>query len=241
MAKVPPLNFRREDIPDLSGAEATDRLLRGLNGFGEEAVALLNGGLTFKENVRSFAKELTFTAQDWTPFTFTNGWAALAGNTAPAYRWNGDRIECRGYAQAGTLTSAMATLPAPAAAEAFASIGDAGASFTVAARIDVTAAGEVVTTNAPTGLSWVSLSPVRYQAAAPGANGVFPIRIKNELAQKPTHVLVTGAWIVESGTETPVSLGSVAWTESKGQVVIHGLGNVFQGRKHRVTLLIVAE
>ncbi len=60
MTKVPPLNFRREDIPDLSTGERTDRLLRGLNAFGSAVGKLLNGGLGLSA-FQGATRDVTFT------------------------------------------------------------------------------------------------------------------------------------------------------------------------------------
>lgn len=69
--KVPPLQFRREDIPDLSTGERTDRLLRGINTFGVAAEKALNKGLTFKDNINAFSKVLTFTSTSF-PISIKN-------------------------------------------------------------------------------------------------------------------------------------------------------------------------
>lgn len=51
--RIGSLELRREDFPDLSTGERTDRLLRQLNRFGSEVVQALNRGLTFADNIAS--------------------------------------------------------------------------------------------------------------------------------------------------------------------------------------------
>jgi hypothetical protein len=241
---VPPLNFRREDIPDLSTGETTDKLLRGLNGFGAEADKLLNGGLTFKANMKSFAKEIAFTAQDdWAAITPSSPWTA--GTPAPYIRKRGKTVELRGAlainaAVSGSTAYVLATDYVPAPATHFQAVGGFGA---YGVHLYQTGTSGVVYFNS--GVTGVSLDGVSWDAAdaTGGVNGVFPLSIRNEIPGTPTpsHVWVTRSMDVTDSREVPVALGGVAWTVSKDQIVIRDIANVLPGRRYKVTILVAAE
>lgn len=246
--KVPPLNLRREDVPDLSTGERTEKLLHALNAFGAAAEPLLNGGLTLKDNVRAFAKEITFTGGVHTigasnEPAFENSWVAFGGATAvPSFTRSAGRVHIHGSVKDGTIDSAAFTLPAgyrPSATVGFAvSCGVAPAFATISAAGAVTIGGA-----AGVPAAGVSLDGVHFDAADPtiGTDAPFPIRIKNEIGAPPSHVWVTRAVDVTDSRSSPVALGALAWSVSGDQIVIHDVGNLLAGRKIKATILVVAE
>ena len=78
---VTPLDLRREDIPDLSTGDRTDRLMRALNRQSQELSASLNGGLTFGEHLNATVKDATFSEF---PFRVAHGL-----QTSPKLVWIG--------------------------------------------------------------------------------------------------------------------------------------------------------
>ena len=245
--KVPPLSFRREDIPDLSTGERTDRLLKGVNAFGGDAERVINGGLTFADNLDSFTKKLEFTARDdWTALPLTAPFTA--GSPAPSYRKVGARVSLRGVVtiNAAASGSTVVTLGAnfrPTVNEAFAVPGGAAGEY---ARVHVSTAGVVSAWYNPAPAAAFHLSGIAFDASdtADGRNPVFPIRIRNDLkgGRTPSHVWVTRSMdYTDGGREVPIVLGPVAWSFVKDQVQIDDIGGVLAGRKLRLTLIVVAE
>jgi hypothetical protein len=243
LIKVPPLSFRREDIPDLSTGERTDKLLRGLNAFGAEAERLLNGGVSLTGNCQAFAKELSFTTRDeWTAASLTNSWANVGGFQTAAYRKRAGRVWLRGSVYGGTLAAAAFTLPV--GYRPWASVGAAVGCSVAPASLTVDSNG-VALIDGAAGVSaaGVSLDGLSFQASdeAPVPNPVFPLRIKNELDAEPSHVWVTRAVDVTDGRETPITAGGVAWSLSKDQIVIRDVANLLAGRKIKLTIIAAAE
>jgi len=64
MARIAPLDLRREDFPNLEG-EAIDRLLRRLNTFASEVASVLNA-------TTAIEREVTFTNTSGLPITLRN-------------------------------------------------------------------------------------------------------------------------------------------------------------------------
>jgi hypothetical protein len=56
--KVAALDLRKEDFPKLEG-DKLDDFLRALNGFSTSVAGSISGGLTFKDNVKAFVKDVT--------------------------------------------------------------------------------------------------------------------------------------------------------------------------------------
>lgn len=240
--KIPPLQFRREDIPDLSNGERTDKLLRGLNAFGSEAERVLNGGLTFKANVRAFAKDVTFTmAEDWTDLTITAAWTAAA--VKPQVRKVGRRVELRGQvtrnaAASGSTLTTLAENYRPTREVRFATAADGAVANQVTVATDGTTASWYAGTPA-----FVCLDGCAWDTAdaSGGTNSAFPLRIKNEIGAPPSHAWVTRAVDLTNDREEAVACGGVAWSVSKDQIVIRDVANLLAGRKYRCTILVVAE
>lgn len=233
--------FSPEDYPKPD--TAWEKFLRNLNQLAEAVTKGLGTNGIDLENLAGFTKEVEFTARDeWIPLSLTNGWTAYgSGLASPAYRWRGGDVECRGAVKPGTLTAALATLPVPAAYVVRSSVGDTSTVSSTSVRLDVNASGQVTTTNAPAGLTWVSLDPLRYASSAtPAANPCFPLRFRNEGQGKPAGLVVLAAHdVTTSGREISVSLGSPAWSVSKDQVVIDDIAGVLAGRKYRVTIWVI--
>jgi hypothetical protein len=59
--KIAPLDLKREDFPKLEG-DKLDDFLRALNGFATQVASVLAGGILFKDNVKSFSKNVTIQA-----------------------------------------------------------------------------------------------------------------------------------------------------------------------------------
>lgn len=244
--KPSPLSFRREDIPDLSTGERTDRLLRGLNTFGADAERLLDGGLTFKDNLAAFAKKVEFTAQaEWENLTVSSPWTA--GGTTPQIRKRGVRVELRGAVDRNTATTGstiftIASKYRPSVDLRF-STSTSGTPETH--RLLIQPSGTCVSSFSNTPAT-VYLDGAAWDAtdSTGGTNGVFPIRIRNDLkgGRTPTHAWITRAMdYTDGGREVPAVLGPVAWSLVKDQVQIDDVGGVLAGRKYRLTLLVVAE
>lgn len=247
MSRVPQLQFRREDIPDLSTGERTDKLLRGLNGFGAATDGLLNGGLTFKENFKAFAKEITFTTRDeWVAITPTAPWTA--SSPAPAVRKRGARVELRGQLAVNTATTlsyafTLASGYAPAVASRLALAGYDGSAAPVAAILSQNGANATMSFAA--GATTIALDGSYWDAAdtASGVNGVFPISIKNEIPGSPVvqHVWLTRVVDTTNDREEPVAAGAVAWSVSRDQIVIRDIGNLCANRRYKCRILVAAE
>lgn len=245
MSRVPPLQFRREDLPDLSTGERTDKLIRGLNAFGAEAETTLNGGLTFKENFKAFAKELKFTAEeDWVAITPTAPWAA--GSPAPSVRKRGARVELRGILTVGAATTGSTAFVLPAtcgSAAAITHLFPISALGAFGAHLGLSTATGIV--HFVPGVTSVVLDGAAWDAenTTDGANGVFPVSIKNELSgtPAPSHVWVTQLVDVTDSRAVSVAPGGLAWSVSRDQIVIRDIANVYAGRKYKCTILVVAE
>lgn len=243
--KPTPLDLRREDYPDLTGPRL-EKLLRALQSSVGSLVQAGSGKLTFKDNVQAAIREVTFTAKDpWIALSLTNGWTASTGPSgAPQYRVVGDEVQFRGLALAGTLSSPLATMPAGLRPGVRCTDIAEGATDSArsSVRVDVETDGDVVTTSAPASLAWVSLSGLRYAAAAPAPspNPVFPVRVQNDLKTRPAGVWIWDATDITGGKSVPVSLGPVAWSVSEEFLVIEDIGAVVPDRKYRVKIVAVA-
>jgi hypothetical protein len=242
--KVEPLNFRREDISDLSKGQDIERLFRGLNSFGSSAGQALASGLTFTDNMQAFVKEFDVTmATDAHTLTAT---APYTGTVT--YRKDREGIvHLSGLItlNAAATGAALCTLPTgfvPSAAQNItATPFGAWAVVTVA----VSTAG-AVTLNWPAGPTAIYLDGATFPASdrRPDINSGFPVNFTNELAGKAKPV---GCW-VWSATDTtdkrsvPVCAGPVAWElSSKGdQIVVRDIANLSPERKYRVRVVVVA-
>lgn len=263
MSKVPPLNFRREDIPDLSTGERTDRLLRGINAFGSAAQGALNQGLTFKANFKAFTKEITVrggTAA--TPAATTDtAWVNVgSGGSAPAFEngftnvgapFNVTRfkidsaqvvhVQIAVNVASGTRPLTIFTLPTgrrPAARIDFPGLVSGE-------YLAVLADGKAqLASGGASAYSFVATFPADDYSAPTGTAAVsqdWPIKVRNDLGAPPSHVWVTRLVGYEGDKEVPMVSSGLSWTADKDQVLVHSIGNVSPGSKFKATILVVAE
>jgi hypothetical protein len=80
MARVSPLDLRREDFPKMEG-EAIDRLFRRLNQFSAEVAATLNA-------TTAIEREVTFLNASGLPFTFRNPLPSRPSSVTIAQAWD---------------------------------------------------------------------------------------------------------------------------------------------------------
>jgi hypothetical protein len=237
--------FVAEDYPRIDSPEYREKFLRNLNQLAERVTKGLGTNGISLENLNAEVKSLEVKTRDeWIALSLTNGWTAYgAPFAAPAYRWNAGAVELRGLVVPGA--GVIATLPVearPGATLVFPRAVDTGpTTYNTPARLDVQASGAIVATNSPAGMLWMPLDGVRLAAAGPSAaNPAFPVRFKTKVSGKPAGIVILGAQdATTSGRETPVSLGSPAWSVSKDQIVIHDIAGVLAGRNYRVNLLVL--
>jgi hypothetical protein len=244
--KVEPLNFRREDISDLSKGQDIERLFRGLNTFGSSAGQALASGLTFTDNMQAFVKEFDVTMGSSSVTLTAQGLWSVSSTGLFARKGADGRVQIEGFCNRNAAASAstVCVLPAgylPRQQRSFVASSDAQP-----VRIIVQTSGNVDAVwgaGVPTvvGLDGVIFTPSDERS---GPRPGFPVQFTNELAGKAKPA---GCW-VWSATDTtdkrsaPVCAGPVAWElSSKGdQIVVRDIANLAPERKYRVRVVVVA-
>lgn len=244
--KVEPLNFRREDISDLSKGQDIERLFRGLNSFGASAGQALASGLTFTDNMQAFVKEITVEPGSSAVTLASVGLWTVSSTALLARKGRDGRVHIEGFCNrnAAVSGSTVCVLPAgylPRQQRSFPASADAAP-----CRIIVQTNGNVDAiwgANVPTvaGLDGVIFTSADER---PGPHPGYPVTFSNELAGKSKPV---GCWVWQATDLTdqrkaPVCAGPVAWElSSKGdQIVVRDIANLTPERKYRVRLVVVA-
>jgi hypothetical protein len=245
--KVEPLNFRREDISDLSKGQDIERLFRGLNSFGSSAGQALASGLTFTDNMQAFVKEFEFTmGSEGDTLTMAGLWTAQDTNCKVWKADNGvvqlEGRAARNLAVSGSTVTTLATEYWPHRALYF----NCDSSTILSASVQISTAGVVTASWAGAAPTWVSLDGVVFNAIDHRAknNPAFPVTFTNELAGKvkPLGCWVWQAWDLSDKRNAPVTAGPVAWElSSKGdQIVVRDIANLAHERKYKVRVVVVA-
>lgn len=245
------LDLQKADYPSsgISDQDSLNKLLTALNLQSEQVVGCLSQGITFSQNMSGQVKTVNVStpATDWVNVgdsgapAFQNAWANFnSGWQVASYKKDAlGFVHVRGHITAGTLGSAIFTLPVgfrPALNEQFAVMAN-----NVWCLATVDSAGNVsLASTTGSSNSFCTLHGITFQVAdfSPGVLSCFPVKVSTTV-QNPSGVLV-GRILDTAKQAATMAPGGLDFTVlGQGVVQLNNLPGLLLGRSYQVTLLIL--